>query len=644
MLELAITNLRPRPRRRLLDWCRDNVQTGEGRPYDHSAYPHIGAPGGPMDAFDCNAYLSIWLQWASRLGKSFFGQCATMKTADCDPCPMMFASSDQKLAVEVTARTYRMLAKCPALRGQLRPEHRRKQDLIDLDACRCYVAWARSVSTLADKAVRVGHANEIDKWEHASTAKEADPLKLFSDRFKEFPRHKKIFESTPAMKHSSRIERGRLGSTNCSYWVPCPHCRRYQTLAGSAEAPLDRIVWDKPEGGRSDKDLARRTARYICKHCSGEVKDQHRGPMMRAGVWVPEGCGVDDAKAAEIAAQIERKPFAGWSLAEWVTGTPVRDGRDAGYQLSSLYALSLTWGDIAAEFIDCQRNVQNHRNFVNQWLAETWSSIEADMTWEKLGKRLICSSFKRFELPEWASLVTLGVDAQEDATRLPWVVLAWGPGRQHAAIAYGESESLAQIQGELFGRTYGYADGKGAPLRLSFALVDSGHRPAGIYEFCSNAARNGHQIYPCKGSSTALEADYVVSRLGQNTSMPGMTLVRVDTIRTQCWIQRALLSLDPADGGAQVHAGSLSEHQDLLEQLLNDGADTDLDSSNNERERWQRIDENLPNDFRDCWRYAFVAMLIATRGAEIRPRTEQQAPRRSAVISAGDSRPDGRPW
>src|ERR1041385_8999733 len=98
LLEAAAAAIEPRERMRTLHWARKYIFTAEGRPYDHAAYPHLGAPGGPMDAFDCPQYLSIWLQWASRLGKSFFGQCALQKTADMAPCPMMFASSDQKLA------------------------------------------------------------------------------------------------------------------------------------------------------------------------------------------------------------------------------------------------------------------------------------------------------------------------------------------------------------------------------------------------------------------------------------------------------------------------------------------------------------------------------------------------------------------
>jgi phage terminase large subunit GpA-like protein len=622
LLNRAADTIEPRPRSRSLDWCRQHVFTHEGKPYDHSAYPHLGAPGGPMDAFDFAGYRSIALQWASRLGKSFFGQSMTMKTADCQPCPLMFASADQKLAVEVTDRTYRMLDYCPPLRGQLRPPHRRKQDLIDLASCRMFVGWARSTSTLADKAVRVGHANEIDKWEHQSTSKEADPLKLFSDRFKEFPSHKKIYESTPALKQSSRIERLRLASCNAAFYVPCPVCKRYQTLK------MAQLTWEKNEAGKSTKDQARRTAKYACEHCEGEIRDEHRGPMMRAGVWVPEGCGVDDAKAAAMAkawTEAGRQPWKGWSLSDWITGTPLRDGQDYGSQLSSLYALSLSWGDIAAEWVDVQRNPQNLRNFVNQWLAETWEIVSRKATWETVAARLTDREIRRGVVPLWASMVTISIDRQGQygEGRHPWVVDAWGPGRRSATIAYGQADSLEKAELEVAQAVWAHAD-NGTPLKPSLVLIDSGNRPLGVYECCERLRAAGVPALPCKGSNNALNSDYDLVTLGKNSAREGASLLHVDTVRSQIWIDRAIHDADPnTEGGFALYNAPAYEHEDFCIQLLNDAPVEKTDGHNNSRESWDRIDTNVPNDFRDCKRYSYAAMLLATRHGPIMPRKHQ---------------------
>ena len=44
----AFRAFRPSPRVRTIRWSIDNVVNDQGRPYDHAAYPHLGAPGGPL--------------------------------------------------------------------------------------------------------------------------------------------------------------------------------------------------------------------------------------------------------------------------------------------------------------------------------------------------------------------------------------------------------------------------------------------------------------------------------------------------------------------------------------------------------------------------------------------------------------------
>ena len=633
----ALKVLYPKQRLPARDWFVDYIQTPDQRPYDAERYPHTTAPGGPCDALDDDQVHEIWLQWGSRLGKTFFGQCALLMQADLDPCTMFFVGESQKTATEVVARTYQMIDHCPRLRSQLRSEFRRKQDRIDLAHCRVHVGWARSVSTLADKGVKVGHANEIDKWEHESTSKEADPLKLFDDRYKEFPDHKKIKESTPNLKGSSRVERGRLTSSNCYYYVPCPHCAKYQTLRfGKVDEP-GGIVWDKLPNGRSDKDLAWQTARYTCKFCQEDILDEHRGEMMRSGVWVPEGCRIRH-KAAREAVDNGVK-WEGWSKAKWTSGHPIRDGRSAGYMLSSLYSVSLTWGDIAAEFVECKDKVQNLRNFVNQWLGETWESIKRRQTWEQLGERLTAKTPAKI-VPEWASLVTVGIDRQQDF--FVYVVDAWGPDRRSQTIQYGQVMSFDDLR-QIVEGYYQHEDG-GESIVPALTLIDSGYRPQGVYEFSIECNKRKRMVWPCKGSSKAMDSDVRHNRLGEDSSMPGMVIFHVDTIRTQAWMDNCLHSLHAGDpGSTTVYNASKFDHQDFLEQMLNETIVVKLSTTRYDREVYERIDPGIPNDYRDCRRYSYAAMVVATRGRPIQPRGGT-VEKRKVVVNTGTTRPDGRAW
>ena len=658
-LESTMRYLSPRERTTTLEWCRSHARNVDGRPYSYSLFPHLGSPGGPSDTMDDPNIRRIWLQFASRLGKTYFGQCCAMKKADCNPGPMMLASSVEKTAVEVTERTYRIIEHSPKVAWQLRPKIRRRQSCIDFDACQCVVAWSRSVSTLADKEVEFGHANEIDKWEHQSTSREADPLQLFLDRFKNRPHHKILMESTPSIRGNSRVESGRLGSTNCEFFVPCPHCSQYQTLKmGTKERP--QLYWQKLPNGRSDKDLARKTAYYICEFCEEKIEDYHRSMMMRYGVWVPEGCKVNSVeayKAADTVYQSTLPPDArtkksvkhewkGWKEASWVAGTPLRDGPDAGYRLSSLYALSLGWGEIASAFVSCTGKPQELRNFINQWLAETWENLKRTESWEQLGQRIIDKEQPRGVAPDWTAILTVGIDRQasDGQAYLPWVVDAWGPMGRCATIDYGNAESFDDMLGVVT-KSWPKAGG-GSSLRIDFGVIDSGYKPDGIYEFCRQCHAQRIPVWPGKGSNHVLESEYRLSQLGPNTSMPNMTLIYIDTVRSQLWLDS---QLDGTQGKYTIFNDSVYGHQDFLEQLVNDASLDVLDPSNNVKQVWQRIDARVPNDMRDCRRQSYIARLIKCGGRDI--AVEQvvdlkatSPPRRNAVVNSGITREDGSPW
>jgi phage terminase large subunit GpA-like protein len=632
VLDSTLRYLRPRERTRTLLWCLEHARNVDGRPFDHDMYPHLGAPGGPADALDDPSVRRIWLQFASRLGKTFLGQSATLKKADCNPGPMMFASSVEKTAGEVIERTYKMIEQSPRVAHQLRPEARRRQTVLDFEACQCFIAWSRSVSTLADKEVEFGHANEIDKWEQASTSKEADPLKLFLDRFKNRPHHKVILESTPAVRGQSRVEAGRLASSNCSYFVPCPECGRYQKLA------FDRIVWEKDAAGRSDRDLARSTARYACEHCDARLEDHHRPLMMRHGVWVPEGCKPIDSAAREAA---ERWPLAetqdawhGWASAPWIEGKPLRNGPDAGYQLASYYALTLGWGDLAAEWVSCQGKPQDLRNFVNSWKAETWETRKREADWELLSKRVISHRWTHGEIPHEFLIVTSGVDRQD--TCFKYAIEAWGPGQRSHTVDYGiadnEEDLIKALTVSLFG-----AEG---PFGVKLALIDSGFRPRGIHDLCKALNAAGVAALPCKGANAPLNTAYAVRKLGAGTAAPGARHVLVDTLTTQDWIERQLYDLASGDdGGMSIYHAAPEEHQEFLEELLNEGPEI---SEDGKRESWDRLDRTVPNDFRDCRRYAFAAMLLVTKGKPIIARGSRPQTPRSFPGKKNASAPFGR--
>lgn len=635
----CLAAFRPVPRQRTIRWAIRHIYNDQGRPYDHTSYPHLGAPGGPMDAIDDPGVRTIAMQFATRLGKSFTGQVLILRSAVLDPCPMMIASESESALKRIMQRTYKMIYHQRVLRDAMlyRSPRDHKVDHMQFKACDCRGAWARSPGTLADATIKVGMANEIDKdgWGGKSTSNEADPLKLFDERFKDFQSIRKIiYESTPTIRGTSRIESIRLRGSNCAYWVPCPQCGVYQVLRlhdrESPDAP-GRLLWDALPSG-ADPDHARRTARYQC--VSGcECLDEHRPWMLRRGVWAPEGCGVDNGKAMAAAERWaasldEDSPddddwvWHGWDRADWLIGQPLRDGPAASFKLSSFNALSLGWGDLAAEFVASKDSPRQLQNWANSWLADTWERRQEVMTWEQLGERMI-RDFAPDVAPDACSFVTVGIDKQEIEPPYPWVAVAWGPEWWGHIIAYGYANTTGDVRAILESK---WLAEDGESHISARALIDSGYKPQGVADFVRAARREKINVLPCKGSSQRMDSLYKISKQGKQSAMPGMPLVRVDTYESQDWLEAAIL----ADAVPQltVYRDSIYNHRELIEQLQNDYLDPDSNT-------WGKRDESLPNDWRDCVRYAYVAARMFARG----PRVPVRAKYREAEQSTATAKP-----
>jgi phage terminase large subunit GpA-like protein len=283
--------------------------------------------------------------------------------------------------------------------------------------------------------------------------------------------------------------------------------------------------------------------------------------------------------------------------------------------------LSLSWGDIAAEWVDCQKNQQNLRNFVNQWLAETWEIRKNQTTWEQLGSRLMCRDIERGIVPTGFTVLTAGVDKQVD--HFVFVITAWDLESRGHVLDYGtcdtEEELLVVLQ-----RGYVLPIQRPVPvlpIPVHFTLIDSGYRPKGIHDLVKTCKTLGIKAMPCRGSSTALGSLYKKSQLGKDSASPGSMLALVDTITSQDWIEQQLHKLSPVGpGGLTLFTDSLESQEDFLRQLLNEGAIESEDRTNHTRESWTVLDTSIPNDYRDALRYASTAAKMVSGKTEPRQR------------------------
>ena len=594
----------------MADWLRENFYTPNGRAFDEYSVPWVTAPQGPCWAYDNPQFNAYWLQWAARMFKTNFGLATLMRRMDVDPADLMFATPDETNCKQVFSRWWKMIGNCPRIRGEAPIERYQAKTHIRLKRSQCYGAWPRGKSRLADKSIPAGHANEIDKWEQQTTSTEGDPLPRFLKRGAEYPDRKFVMESTPGTKGKSRVEAGRLQSTNHSYHVPCPHCGTFQDIV------FTRVHWDKLPNGKSDRELARRTAHYVCVKCEAAIDDTHRADMINRGVWVPFGCEVDHDRAADAR---DYPP----DDASWLRGEPAHNGNQYGSKISVFYAVFHGWGQIADDFLAKKDRPQDLRQWTNEDAADTWEIIARKQTWEQLGSRII-TEIPRGEVPAEHTVVTVGIDKQESF--YVYSVVSWGAENACHTVDYGIADGAGDVQDVI--RTKWKRQGDGKMLAPSAVLIDSGYRPADVHRVVGEATAKGQPVRACRGSyGSRLPGYYANRQNGPKSSAPGQWVTWIDTHSTQDWLDQKLQTAADEPGGMSLHVGSIADHQDYLEQLLNDGLVSSLNTQNNVREEWQRIDTMIPNDLRDCLRYAFVGMLLATRGGSRMPT--RTGPKRS---------------
>jgi phage terminase large subunit GpA-like protein len=602
-IESLLTEVRPAYRPRSIqntwEWICRNGRTQEGLPFDGERIPWAK---GVCDAWDDPATRDVILQWGTRTGKTAISMNILAKSADTKPMPGLFATSTQTLAKRIVInKIYPILHAIRLTRKQLPIRAMWSSEEIRLTT-KWHVAWSGSDTQLADLSAYYGYANEIDKWSRneklGGAAGEGDPLAQFEERFKEFPDRKILFECSPSTKSHSRIEKKLLASNNCRYWVPCPQCGTRLVLQMGADNPHEGgILFDRNTDGSYDSTLAYETARYVCHHCRYEIHDDQRFSMMQAGVWAPQGCGVDKRGR--------------------VVGVPKRGPRACGLQLSSLYSLQMRWGHIAEEWVKKHANILEFRMFINGWLAETWEPFTRKSEPEDVGERLT-GEIPRGIIPDWATYLFAAVDCQSE--HFVYVVLAVGPNERCHLVDDGTNQSLDWIEQNVVRRQFHHADGRG-PLCPALTLVDCGYLPKQTYDFCQRFKKTGHIVQPVKGSNTdcageAYEVKIIgMNEVGQNArtkkilqrSGKGLMRVRVNPYYYEPIIQEQLDDKKPGDAGSLTLHADARNDIDLLRQLCNGAESPYASKTDPSKHLWVKQWDSEPNDKRDALKYARCA-------------------------------------
>lgn len=406
-----------------------------------------------MDSATCKWVRRVSIMASTQVGKTEAANNVLGYFVHQQPAPAMLVmprADDARLAAE--RRILPMIHASPGLRDELTDRaHDTKAREIAFRRSVLYFRAAQSPADLASVPVRVICGDEIDKWP-AWTGKEANPLSLLAERTHTYPRSHLIFLTSTPTTRDGLIAREYEDGDQRSFLVPCPHCQTFQALRWR------NLHWDRERITTARDMRVERKAWFACERCGGQIEDEHKPAMMRAGVWVPRH----------------------YTLEQWLAGAREADRVEhRSYHIWAAYSPWLPWWRVAAEFLSSKDEPSRLMNFTNSWLAEVWEERLDDVGDEAVAACL--EQRRQREVPPEVQLITGSVDVQKD--RLEWSVHGWGLNEETWLLAAGKVTTWEELAEAVVLSTWG--DRK---LRPRAVLIDSRYRRDEVIHFARQFA------------------------------------------------------------------------------------------------------------------------------------------------------------
>jgi phage terminase large subunit GpA-like protein len=577
-MEQAVSELKPRKQLSVSRWAEQNrilssLSSAAPGPWRNSVTPYLV---GIMDAFSESSAEQIIFVKPTQVGGTTAMENMLGSLIDQQPGPTLIVYPSDALAETTSeSRLIPMFRDCPELTKKFQENDSKKLELKFSDM-RVYLTGANSPADLSSKPIRYLFMDEVDKYP-GSSKRESDPVSLAIERTKTFFNRKIFMASTPTLKTGHIWKAKEAAEAEYHYFVPCPHC------GALIELQFQHLKWASKE---DVDDLAERaeSACYVCQKCACVITDRDKGKMLRQGKW------------------------------QAVRGTAAHP-KSIAFWLNTLYSPFTSFAEIAREYLRSKDDPELLHNFVNSWLAEPWEDTRvktsADMVLERQ------TDIPAWQAPDWAKLITGGVDVQENC--LYWTIRAWGDHMTSQNIAHGQALSFREVE-RVMNIAFEKADGQ--KMMVNLALIDSGDQTDMVYDFC---LANPEWALPCKGTSTR-QSHYNLSTVNKTGSRAsGMTLVLVDGGKYKDMIA-ARMRRENGRGSWMVFAGCDLEY---ATQVTAEHKITER-SGGRENQKWVPKTAHAANHYLDCEVYAAAAadiLEVRTLGKRLEESETAKAPK-----------------
>ncbi len=492
------------------------------------------------------------------------------------PAPAMIVYPNDDLAKDVSNDKLKPAFRIAEDVKVLFQENSSKELRLKFKTMVLYLRGAGSPSKLASKEIKYLFFDEIDKMEGASK-KEASPYNLALERTKTYKPQEKVYAcSTPTLKTNYIWNLHDSADEVRHYFVKCPHCE------GWIEFIFKQIIFDKDKEHVMSNYERAQTAIYVCQECGCEISDADKPRMLREGKW------------------------------KTVKKRGIGQPKSVGFWISSLYSVFLKWADIVEEFLDSKDDPEQLQNFTNSWLAEPWEDTKLKTSEDLVMERQ--TELPEFIVPDWAKLITAGVDVQE--TSLYYSIRAFGDYTTSQNIAHGQVLSFADIE-QIMNSEFQTEDGRNMLVNLT--LIDSGYQPDATYDFCID---NSEWAMPCKGASNPMADRYRISKVDkQDSKAYGMQLVLVDGEQFKDSIA-SRMKRENGIGSWMVYKGCDEEY---AKQVTAEHKVYVKYKNGNRKLKWVLKHSHAANHYLDCEVYAMAAAeMIGVRSLHLQGKVEDE--------------------
>ena len=434
------------------------------------------------------------------------------KKTDCEPGDVLAVFCDEVTARENSKdRFLPMFRTTPRLSRHLTGKQDDESSLrINLAHVAVYFGWASSSSRLANKPIRYGLADEIDKpgWDAGKNA-EASPLNLLRKRLITFKKMgiSKLFKISTATVESGNIYQEFISADVCfDYHSRCPQCGRHQVMI------FENIRWEGGSGAIPADIENGRLARYHCAHCEALWDDDMRDEAQQGGEWRHRPPQDSSETPLELFTYLEtfRPPKIAFHLPSWMT-----------------YFVSMS--EAAASFLRGLTSLDEMKDFQNAHAAMPYIPQRREQKVDLI--KNLKDDRPSGVVPGGAEVACLlfGADTQDDGFWYEIRAFGYGIPGTSWQVKEGFVDSLDGLDEILW--SYEYRDVDDHIYHVPFGMIDSqGHRTSEVYDWC---IKHRGKVLPIKGEqrkSTPMNFTNLEFYPGSKKPLPGgVQLAKLDT-------------------------------------------------------------------------------------------------------------------